>query len=140
MTNVNPSLVQQVLGIAERKWESNVHHDRQADDLGAALKVLEGVCFRHRKRYETALSASSKFVLKNPVALSFLVPEPVGQDRVFAVAPGKDLPPTIHASTAAVRQSFGGFSVVAFETVKGRSGDLPPRYGRSRHTQLRELG
>ena len=75
-------------------------------------------------------------------ALSFVVPESVGHDRVFAVVPGKDLLPTIHDITTAVRQSFGGFSVVAFETVKGRSGELfpPPRYGRSRHTQVRELG
>jgi hypothetical protein len=50
-------------------------------------------------------------------ALSFVVPEPVGHDRVFVVVPSKDLLPTIHDITRAVRQSFGGFSVVAFETV-----------------------
>jgi hypothetical protein len=49
VADVDPALVQQVLDIAERKWKSNVHHDRQADDLGAAMKVLEGVCFRHQK-------------------------------------------------------------------------------------------
>jgi hypothetical protein len=60
--------------------------------------------------------------------LSFVAPEPVGQDRVFALVPSKDPLPTIHDITRAVRQSFGGFSVVAFETVKGRSGELfsPP--------------
>ena len=50
VADVDPALVQQVLDIAERKWKSNIHHDRQADDLGAAMKVLEGVCFRHQKR------------------------------------------------------------------------------------------
>jgi hypothetical protein len=50
VADVDPALVQQVLDIAERKWKSNVHHDRQADDLGAAMKVLEGVCFRHQRR------------------------------------------------------------------------------------------
>jgi transcriptional regulator with XRE-family HTH domain len=59
--------------------------------------------------------------------LSFVVPEPVGHDRVFAVVPSKDLLPTIHDITRAVRQSFGGFSVVAFETEKGIKNDfLPP--------------
>ena len=48
--DVDPALAQQVLDIAERKWESNVHHDRQADDLGTAVKVLGGVYFRHQRR------------------------------------------------------------------------------------------
>ena len=62
-------------------------------------------------------------------ALSFVVPESVGHDRVFAVVPGKEILPTIHDITTAVRQSFGGFSEVSFETVKGRSGELfPPPY------------
>jgi hypothetical protein len=47
---VDPALVQQVLDIAERKWKSNVYHHREADGLGAAVKVLEGVCFRHQRR------------------------------------------------------------------------------------------
>jgi hypothetical protein len=34
VADVDPALAQQVLDIAERKWKSNVHHDRQADDLG----------------------------------------------------------------------------------------------------------
>jgi hypothetical protein len=50
VADVEPVLMQQVLDIAERKRKSNVHHDRQADDLGAAVIVLEGVCFRHERR------------------------------------------------------------------------------------------
>ena len=49
MADVDGALVQQVLDIAERKWKSNVHHDRQADDLGAAMKVLGGSVFDIRK-------------------------------------------------------------------------------------------
>jgi hypothetical protein len=50
VADVDPALVQQVLDIAERKWKSNVHHDRQADDLGAAMKVLEGGLFSTSER------------------------------------------------------------------------------------------
>ena len=57
------ALVQQVLDIPERKWKANVHHDRQANDLRAAVKVLEGVRFVMERRYETALPSSSQFLL-----------------------------------------------------------------------------
>jgi hypothetical protein len=50
MANVDPMLVPQVIDIAQRKWKSNVHYAHQADDLGAAVKVLEGVCFGHQRR------------------------------------------------------------------------------------------
>jgi hypothetical protein len=42
--------VQQVLDIAERKGKATVHHDRQVDDLRAAVKALERACFRHAQR------------------------------------------------------------------------------------------
>ena len=29
----------------KRKWETDVHHHRKADDLGAAVKVLKWVAF-----------------------------------------------------------------------------------------------
>jgi hypothetical protein len=48
--NLGHAQLQQLLDIAERKRKSNAHHDRQADDLGAVVKVLEGVCFRHQER------------------------------------------------------------------------------------------
>jgi len=47
MADVDPAFVQQVLDVSERKGKANVHHDRQADDLRAAVKVLEGVAFCH---------------------------------------------------------------------------------------------
>ena len=39
--------MQQVFDVPKRKWKANVHHDRQANDLRAALKVLEGGAFAH---------------------------------------------------------------------------------------------
>jgi hypothetical protein len=47
MADVDPALVQQVLDVSERKGKSNVQHNRQADDLRAAVKVLEWVAFCH---------------------------------------------------------------------------------------------
>ena len=47
VADVDAALVQQVLDVSERKWKANVHHDRQANDLRAAVKVLEGVRFVH---------------------------------------------------------------------------------------------
>ena len=47
VADVGNALVQQVLDIAERKRKSNVHHDRQAENLRAAVKVLEWVAFCH---------------------------------------------------------------------------------------------
>ncbi len=41
------SLALRILDVSERKWKTNVHHDHQANDLWAAVKVLEGVRFDH---------------------------------------------------------------------------------------------
>ncbi len=34
----------------QRQREAHIHHDRQADDLRAAVEILEGVAFRHGRR------------------------------------------------------------------------------------------
>ena len=47
VANVDAALVQQVHDVSERKWKANVHHDRQANDLRAAVKILEGVRLAH---------------------------------------------------------------------------------------------
>jgi hypothetical protein len=47
VADVDAAFVQQVLNIPKRKWKANVHHDRQANDLRAAVKVLERVAFCH---------------------------------------------------------------------------------------------
>ncbi len=71
VADVDPALAQQVLDIAERKWKSNVHHDRQTDDLGAAVKVLEGVCFRHQQRLRNR-PARLKQICSDKALLSLL--------------------------------------------------------------------
>ncbi|PWG15837.1 hypothetical protein [Salibaculum griseiflavum] len=50
--------------------------------------------------------------------ISFVVPEPVGQDRIWAVVPGTSLTPALHDITAAPRQMLGGFSIATFNTSK----------------------
>jgi len=55
--------------VSERKWKATIHSDRQATDLRAAMKVLEGVFFVMSKGYETALPASTKFVLTMPTGV-----------------------------------------------------------------------
>jgi hypothetical protein len=47
MANVDAALVQQVLHITKRKWEPDVQHHRQADDLGGGLEVAKGARFAH---------------------------------------------------------------------------------------------
>ena len=47
MANVDPSLVQKILHIAERKRKSKVHHHRQADDLRAGSEVSKRAAFGH---------------------------------------------------------------------------------------------
>ena len=39
------------------------------DDLGAAVKALERVCFRHQRRLRNRRSDSRIFVLSKPLAL-----------------------------------------------------------------------
>jgi hypothetical protein len=47
MANLNAALVQQILDVSERKWKASIHHDGQADDLRAVVKVLERIAFAH---------------------------------------------------------------------------------------------
>jgi hypothetical protein len=47
VADFHPAFVQQVLDVSERKWKANVHHEREANDLRAAVEVLERVAFCH---------------------------------------------------------------------------------------------
>ena len=44
---VYTALVQQILDVSQREWETNVQHHRQADDLFARIEVFERVTFPH---------------------------------------------------------------------------------------------
>jgi len=43
MADFDATFVEQVLDVSKRQREPHVHHDREADDLGRRLEVLEGV-------------------------------------------------------------------------------------------------
>ena len=38
VADIDAALVQQILDISKRKWKPDIHHHRQADDLGDVLK------------------------------------------------------------------------------------------------------
>jgi hypothetical protein len=48
MADVDASLVQQIFDIAKRKWEPNIQHHCQTDDLGARLEILKWAVFCHQ--------------------------------------------------------------------------------------------
>jgi hypothetical protein len=50
MRDVDASLVQQVFDIPQRKWVSDVHHHRKADDLGRRLEVTKYAGIAHAVR------------------------------------------------------------------------------------------
>ncbi len=47
MCDVDALLVKQLLTIAQRQWISDIHHYRQADDLGRGLQVWENAGVVH---------------------------------------------------------------------------------------------
>jgi hypothetical protein len=59
MRNVDPALVQQVLDVPERQRVAHIHHDRQADDLGAGLEIPKNAGVAHPVRL-AALPFSGK--------------------------------------------------------------------------------
>ena len=50
MADFDATLVQNILDMPQRQRKANIQHDCEADDLGAAVKALERVCFRHEHR------------------------------------------------------------------------------------------
>jgi len=55
VADVDATLVQQILDIAERERKANVQHHRQADDLLARLEVFEGAALAHGRKLLSAL-------------------------------------------------------------------------------------
>jgi hypothetical protein len=47
VAHIDPSLVQQVFYIPQRKRKPKIQHHRQTNDLGGALKGLKWVVFCH---------------------------------------------------------------------------------------------
>lgn len=47
VADLDATLVQQILDIAQRQREADVEHHRQTDDLGAGFDIAEGAAFCH---------------------------------------------------------------------------------------------
>ena len=50
MTNIDAPFMKKVFDIAKRKGKSNIHHHRQADDLGAGLEIAKRRSFGHGRK------------------------------------------------------------------------------------------
>ena len=50
MADVGAALVEQILDIPKRQREADIHHHRQADDLGTGFEALETIGFIIRRR------------------------------------------------------------------------------------------
>jgi hypothetical protein len=59
MRDVDPPLVQKVLNVPQRKRVADIHHDRQADDLGARFEIPKNAGVTHPVRI-AALPVSRK--------------------------------------------------------------------------------
>jgi hypothetical protein len=58
MSDVDASLMEQVLDVSQRKRETDVHHHREADDLGRSLEIFKWITHRARlENYVAALKA-----------------------------------------------------------------------------------
>ena len=66
VADVDAALVQKILDNTKRKRKSDVHHDRQADDLGAAVKALERVWFCHEQRLRNHPARFTQICLTRP--------------------------------------------------------------------------
>ncbi|MCX7342214.1 MAG: hypothetical protein NT037_17210 [Hyphomicrobiales bacterium] len=63
MGDVDPALVEQVLHVPERERIADIHHDRQADDLGARLEVSKDAGVAH------AIEASAAHPDGKPISI-----------------------------------------------------------------------
>ena len=125
MADVDPVLVQQVLDIAERKWKSNVHHDRQADDLGAAVIVPEGVCFRHQRRLRNRPARLKQFCSDEAKPHSIRLPVQSNKVRENF---GKKYPlDTVHALPAVNNEVGANIEVARLRSEKYGHAVIPPK-------------
>ncbi|MES0827621.1 hypothetical protein [Ruegeria sp. SCP11] len=86
MAHVDRAFVQKVFNIPKRKRKTDIQHHRQADDLGAGLKVFKGDRLGHSQTLATDLPRSSKVNLTRPFRMLRLAD--VRRD-LFAAKAGK---------------------------------------------------
>jgi hypothetical protein len=63
MRDVDAALMEQVLHVPERKWMPDIHHHREAYDLGRSLEVAENAGVAHPIRLAALLVSGKPFFL-----------------------------------------------------------------------------
>ena len=87
MPDVDASLVEEVLDVAQLQLEPHVQHHGQADDLGRGLEVAEGRSFGHvRKGRLATVSAASSIPLTEPILVMWILVLGTGVTIVRRVA------------------------------------------------------
>ena len=61
MADVDAAFVQQIFHISKRKWDPDIHHHRQADDLRARLEVAKWAAFCHPAKLSGCPAHLNKF-------------------------------------------------------------------------------
>jgi hypothetical protein len=65
VADADTAFVQQILHISKRQRETDIHHHRQTDDLGARLEVAKGGAFCHPATLITRPARLNKFSSDN---------------------------------------------------------------------------
>ena len=65
VADIDAPFVQQILHISKRQRETDIHHHRQTDDLGARLEVAKGAAFCHQKKLSARPARPNKFSSDN---------------------------------------------------------------------------
>src|SRR4030042_5858811 len=50
VADVDAPLEQDILDLSQRQWIADIHHHREADHLGRAVEITEGIAHRRRLR------------------------------------------------------------------------------------------
>ena len=66
VADLDAALIQQVFDVAPRQRVSNIHHNRQADDIGRRLEVPERAALGHQTRLGDRHAPLNNFVLTVP--------------------------------------------------------------------------
>ena len=56
VADIDATFMQQILDIAKGKWKPDIHHHRQADDLGGGFEVTEWAAFCHLEKLADCLA------------------------------------------------------------------------------------
>ena len=73
LADLDPSLVQQILGVAQRQREADAEHHRQADDLWACLDATEGRAIYHPAKLGLCRIGLNGFSADSAIAPSCLL-------------------------------------------------------------------